>query len=37
MDHTAVVYLMDRNRHFVAPFNMKRTAEAEAADLRGYL
>jgi protein SCO1 len=37
MDHTAVVYLMDKNGHFVAPFNMKRTAEAEAADLRGYL
>jgi protein SCO1 len=37
MDHTAVVYLMDKNGRFVAPFNMKRTAEAEAADLRGYL
>jgi protein SCO1 len=37
MDHTAVVYLMDKNGHFVAPFNMKRTAEAEVADLRGYL
>jgi protein SCO1/2 len=37
IDHTAVVYLMDKNGRFVAPFNMKRTAEAEAADLRGYL
>ena len=37
MDHTAVVYLMDKNGRFVAPFNMKRTAEAEAADVRGYL
>jgi protein SCO1/2 len=37
MDHTAVVYLMDKDGRFVAPFNMKRTAEAEAADLRGYL
>jgi len=37
MDHTAVVYLMDKNGRFVAPFNMKRTAEAEVADLRGYL
>jgi protein SCO1 len=37
MDHTAVVYLMDKDGHFVAPFNMKRTAEAEAADLRRYL
>ena len=37
MDHTAVVYLMDKNGRFVAPFNMKRTAEAKVADLRGYL
>ncbi len=37
MDHTALVYLMDKNGRFVAPFNMKRTAEAEAADLRDYL
>jgi protein SCO1/2 len=37
MDHTAVVYLMDKEGHFVAPFNMKRTAEAEATDLRRYL
>jgi protein SCO1 len=37
MDHTAVVYLMDKDGRFVAPFNMKRAAEAEAADLRGYL
>jgi protein SCO1/2 len=37
MDHTAVVYLMDKNGRFVAPFNMKRTAAAEVADLRGYL
>jgi protein SCO1/2 len=37
IDHTAVVYLMDKNGRFVAPFNMKRTAEAEAADLHGYL
>ena len=37
MDHTAVVYLMDKDGHFVAPFNMSRTPEAEAADLRHYL
>src|ERR1700733_10408353 len=37
MDHTAVVYLMDKDGHFVAPFNLKRTAEAEAAELRRYL
>jgi hypothetical protein len=28
---------MDKDGRFVAPFNMKRAAEAEAADLRGYL
>jgi protein SCO1/2 len=37
MDHTAIVYLMDRNGRFVAPFNLKRAAEAAAADLRRYL
>ncbi len=37
MDHTAVVYLMDKEGRFVAPFNLKRTAEAAAADLRKYL
>ena len=25
MDHTALIYLMDRNGQFVAPFNLKRT------------
>jgi protein SCO1 len=37
MDHTAIVYLMDKSGHFVAPFNLKRPAEAAAADLRRYL
>jgi protein SCO1 len=37
MDHTAMVYLMDKDGHFVAPFNMQRTADAEAADVRRYL
>ena len=37
MDHTALVYLMDRNGQFVAPFDLKRTADAAAADLRRYL
>jgi len=37
MDHTAVVYLMDKEGIFVAPFNLKRTPEAEAAELRRYL
>jgi len=37
MDHTAVVYLMDKNGDFVAPFNLKRSPEAAAADLRHYM
>jgi len=36
MDHTAVVYLMDKDGRFVAPFNLSRPPEAEAADLRRY-
>src|ERR1700719_4603363 len=31
MDHTAIVYLMDKDGRFVAPFNLKLTAEAAAA------
>ena len=37
MDHTAIVYLMDKEGRFVAPFSLKRTSEAAAADLRRYL
>jgi len=37
MDHTAIVYLMDKDGRFVAPFNVKRTVEAAAADLRKHL
>ena len=37
MDHTALIYLMDREGHFVAPFNLKRTPEEAAADLKRYL
>jgi protein SCO1/2 len=37
MDHTAIVYLMDKEGRFVAPFSMRRTAEAAAADLRKQL
>ena len=37
MDHSAIVYLMDRNGRFVAPFNLKRPADEAAADLRRYL
>lgn len=36
MDHTAIVYLMDKNGHFVAPFNLKRAPAEAAADLRRY-
>jgi protein SCO1 len=37
MDHTAVVYLMDKDGRFVTPFNLKQTPEAAAKQLRGYL
>jgi protein SCO1/2 len=37
MDHTAIVYLMDKEGHFVAPFNLKRKPDVAAADLRKYL
>jgi protein SCO1/2 len=37
MDHTALVYLMDRDGHFVAPFDLKQTPEKAAAELRRYL
>jgi protein SCO1 len=37
MDHTAVVYLMDRDGHFIAPFNLKQTPQAAADQLRRYL
>jgi protein SCO1/2 len=37
MDHTAIVYLMDRDGRFVAPFNLKRPADEAAKDLRRYL
>jgi len=37
MDHTAIIYLMDKEGQFVSPFNIKRPTEAAAADLRKYL
>jgi protein SCO1 len=37
MDHTALVYLMDRDGKFVAPFNLNRKPEEAAADLKRYL
>jgi protein SCO1/2 len=37
MDHTAIVYLMDKDGRFVSTFKLDRSAEAAAADLRRYL
>ena len=37
MDHTALIYLMDKDGNFVAPFNLKRTPEEAAKDLKKYL
>jgi protein SCO1/2 len=38
MDHTALVYLMDKQGRFVAPFTLsKRSPEAAAAELRKYM
>jgi protein SCO1/2 len=37
MDHTAIVYLMDKDGRFVSPFSLKGPTEAAAADLRRYL
>ena len=36
MDHTAIVYLMDRNGQFVSPFSLRRRPEEAAAELRRY-
>ncbi len=37
MDHSAVIYLMDKDGHFVAPFNLKRKPAEAAAALRKYM
>jgi protein SCO1/2 len=38
MDHTAIVYLMDKDGRFVAPFtSLKRGTDAAVTDLRKYL
>src|SRR6202000_833438 len=37
MDHTALVYLVDRDGKFVAPFNLKQSPQQAAADLQHYL
>jgi protein SCO1 len=36
MDHSAVMYLMNKEGKFVAPFNLKRRPEEAAAELRRY-
>jgi len=36
MDHTALVYLMDKQGRFVAPFSLKRRPDESAAELRKY-
>jgi protein SCO1 len=37
MDHTAIVYLMDKQGRFVAPFSLKRTTQASVTELRKHL
>ena len=37
MNHTAIVYLMDKQGRFVAPFSLKRTIDLAAAELRKHL
>jgi protein SCO1 len=37
VDHTALIYLMDRDGKFVSPFNINRKPEEAASDLKHYL
>jgi protein SCO1/2 len=37
MDHSALVYLLDKEGRFVAPFNLKRSPEDAAADLKRHV
>jgi len=37
MDHSSVVYLMDRNGHFVGAFNLERNAAEAAKELQTFL
>ena len=37
MDHTALIYLMDRDGKFVSPFNLKQSPTDAAADLKRYI
>lgn len=36
MDHTALIYLMDRDGKFVRPFDLKRKPEEAATELKRY-
>ncbi|HWL72365.1 MAG TPA: SCO family protein, partial [Burkholderiaceae bacterium] len=36
MDHTSLVYLMDKNGAFVKPFSLKRSVADAASELRRY-
>jgi protein SCO1/2 len=37
MDHSAIVYLMDKQGRFVNPFNLDQPADAAASQLQSYL
>jgi protein SCO1 len=37
MDHSSIVYLMDKNGAFVEAFNVERSPEEAAKDLEKYL
>jgi len=37
MDHTALIYLMGKDGKFVSPFNLKRTPQEAATDLKRHL
>lgn len=37
MDHTAIIYLMDKDGHFVSAFDVDRPAKVAAAELEKYL
>jgi protein SCO1/2 len=37
MDHSAIVYLMDKSGRFVAPFRLDRKPQDSASELRKYL
>ena len=37
MDHSSIVYLMNREGGFVGPLNLERPPEETAAEIEGYL